>query len=453
MQRQVEEPARPEEVGNPSDEEEDEPLLIPPDDGDDDDDDEEEDDDDENDQESAAGADAAAAAAAAAEDEEAIGLLTRRLRCLFNVITFPIVPLGSLVTLSLVWMLYAAFWVELGQPCSHSLHGYAGVSLALILYIPNHAKVRSRLFDYRRERDGYQRPASVRRYDQCFHTLALLYVYGGVTLVQTCREDVGQDPHDGASAGANAASAAAAVISTCASSCPSTYRALWVYVSVVELFTFSLILPLLFLPCLYLWYLRQATADAEALAMLQERLQEEDFLFRNGGITADEVLGQLERVKFVGVAETEDDGTGGSAAASAAAPSRTFVVPWSSRDLAQAKDASGTKSCCICMSDFDVQVVEASPEDVEAGQVHIPSPESGGDEEEGAVQWEMDGADNDIIVRTKSCGHLFHRHCIGSWVGGRWQSSDHENSESASPRRRARRTTCPLCRSDLRPST
>jgi hypothetical protein len=212
----------------------------------------------------------------------------------------------------------------------------------------------------------------------------------------------------------------------------------WVYVSVVELFTFSLILPLLFLPCIYLWFLRQATADADALAMLQERLQEEDFLFRNGGVTAEEVLAELEPVKLVRVV-TEDDGNSSNSESVA----RLLVVPLNSRDLSQAKDSGETKSCCICMSDFDVQVVEATAEDLRTGNVFIES----FDEEAGGG---ANGNDVEAVVRTRNCGHLFHRHCIGSWVGGRWQGSESGGDEPPSPRRRARRTTCPLCRSDLR---
>jgi hypothetical protein len=42
-------------------------------------------------------------------------------------------------------------------------------------------------------------------------------------------------------------------------------------VATLEMFTFALILPLLFLPCIYLWFLRRGTAEAEAFAQLQDR--------------------------------------------------------------------------------------------------------------------------------------------------------------------------------------
>jgi hypothetical protein len=82
----------------------------------------------------------------------AIGTLTRRLRCLFSTITWPIVPLGTIVVLALLWVLYAASSLDLRRTCSHPLHWYALSSLILVAYIPHHAQVRSHLFQYVRER-------------------------------------------------------------------------------------------------------------------------------------------------------------------------------------------------------------------------------------------------------------------------------------------------------------
>ena len=98
------------------------------------------------------------AAAAGGEEEEsssrdgAIGNLTTRLRCLFSTITWPIVPLGTIVSLALLWVLYAASSLDLRKSCSHPLHSYALISLVLVAYIPNHSQVRSYLFQYSRER-------------------------------------------------------------------------------------------------------------------------------------------------------------------------------------------------------------------------------------------------------------------------------------------------------------
>jgi hypothetical protein len=118
----------------------------------------------------------------ATTDEEtrdgAIGTLTRRLRCLFSTITWPIVPLGTIVALALLWVLYAASSLDLRRTCSHPLHWYALASLILVAYIPHHAQVRSHLFHYSRERDGPIRPARVRMYDQFFHSVRLCSTFG-----------------------------------------------------------------------------------------------------------------------------------------------------------------------------------------------------------------------------------------------------------------------------------
>ena len=93
--------------------------------------------------------------------DETIPNVTRRLRCLFATITWPIVPLGTLVSLGLLWVLYAAFVSDMRAQCSHPLHGYAVASLVIVIYAPYHGHVRSFLFHYSRERDGPIRPARV----------------------------------------------------------------------------------------------------------------------------------------------------------------------------------------------------------------------------------------------------------------------------------------------------
>ena len=62
------------------------------------------------------------------------------------------VPLGTIVSLAFLWVLYAASSLDLHKSCSHPLHSYAVVSLVLVAYIPNHSYVRSHLFQYSRER-------------------------------------------------------------------------------------------------------------------------------------------------------------------------------------------------------------------------------------------------------------------------------------------------------------
>mmetsp|Transcript_18182 Transcript_18182/g.36612 ORF Transcript_18182/g.36612 Transcript_18182/m.36612 type:complete len:484 (+) Transcript_18182:193-1644(+) len=380
-----------------------------------------------------------------------IGLLTRRLRCLFSTITWPIVPLGTIVALALLWVLYAASSLDLRRSCSHPLHWYALASLILVAYIPHHAQVRSQLFQYSRERDGPIRPARVRMYDQFFHTICLLYVYTGVTLIQTCHEDVltadnlaellqklGVDsiPPD-------------TPMNTCAATCPNLYQALSVYVASLEMFTFALILPLLFLPCIYLWFLRRATAEAEAFAQLQDRLQEEEALLSNGGVTAGEILDSLENVKLISRPPIDNAGE-----------RQVWLLPSSATDVSIGMN-SDVKECCICMNEFCIQ--NESDGDLETG-VHedtrnIPgtnpsesSPSSTDSSTTSSVSVDIKETK---IVRTR-CGHVFHKECLAGWVSGRWQLNPQSNTgnEEATQdrrRRRARQTCCPLCREDLRP--
>ena len=124
---------------------------------------------------------------------------------------------------------------------------------------------------------------------------------------------------------------------------------------------------------------------------------------------------------------------------------------------------SSPLECCICMNDFIFQ-----QDDIESGN---------------RPDVALHSSSN--IVRTPICHHLFHQHCLQNWiVGGQWWDggnavdrnlTNHNDDESTvavtvatpllpqqqqqqrgSNRRppvRARRTTCPLCRTKLyRPS-
>ena len=277
-----------------------------------------------------------------------IAQLTRRLRCLFATLTWPVVPLGTIVSFALLWVLYASFIADARKACSHPLHWYALASLIIVGYAPHHAQARSYFFRYYRERDGPVRPTAVRMYDQLFHTMCIFYVYGGVTLLQTCREDTGHSmedvynkdepptpaPVDGQPPAEN----------TCAATCPNLYQALSVYVTTLEMFTFSLILPLMFLPCVYVWIIRRASVEADAFSQLQDRLEEEQALLNNGGLTAQEIMDSLEKVKLV------------SRPVDSSSEPELILLPVSSSDgdTSDARDGSNLKECCICMSEFQV---------------------------------------------------------------------------------------------------
>jgi hypothetical protein len=359
--------------------------------------------------------------------DDALTSLTRRLRCLFSVVTWPIVPLGSIAILGLLWLLYASFVMDRNNTCSHPIHWYAAVSLGVLIYMPFHTQIRSYFFQYDRERDGPSRPIGVRRYDQCFNTIALLYVYAGITFVQTCRDDLILP--DGTSPGDAANIDVSSLNNSCAATCPNTFASLRVYVACLELFVLSLVIPLLFLPCLYLYFVRRTMQDAEALALLRDRLREEEAMRRNGGITADEILANFETVQLMVDPRIIDH--------------RVIVVPRPRKapdtsdaeisspayiDFSKAKDCD-MKECCICMKSFKVHV----PSDIEAGATT-------------AAAADEDACDDNIVRTSKTCEHLFHERCIASWVGGRWEGRN--NPEQ----RPARHTTCPLCRRDFRPN-
>jgi len=415
--------------------------------------------------------------------EGAIGNLTRRLRCLFSTITFPIVPLGTIVSLALLWVFYAASSLDLRKECSKPLHSYALMSLLMVSYIPNHAQVRAQIFSYSRERDGPVRPARVRMYDQFFHTVCLLYVYTGVTLVQTCKDDLvlqeEQASNQSQLSSINGHSFDLTLhdkehggtpISSCEATCPNLYQALSVYVTTLELFTFALVLPLLFLPCIYLWFLQRATAEADAFARLQDRLQEEDALLSNGGVTTGEIINSLEIVKVVKRAST-----GGSSNTPKSIESNKnrnnskskesddeamnqeeveqqelWVLPLNATSSNTIGTRCLAKECCICMNEFHVQ---------DASQEGNDSSSEESDERTATTATSPPTKElEDVIVRTK-CGHLFHKECLKGWVGGMWSAAQTNNDNYFDPhsqdweKRKARQVHCPLCREDLRPSS
>ncbi len=353
-------------------------------------------------------------------ENRTLSTLTTRLRCLFAVITWPIVPTGTLAFLALLWFLYALL-LDINEPCSRPIKSFAVATIFWIVYVPTHSSIRAYLFSYDRSRDGPNRPLIVRRYDQIFHTLALLYVYAGITLVQTCREDedsipAGQKSDDTHSSGAYPG--------TCAATCPNLYPALSVYVAALEIFTLSLILPLLCLPCVYLWFLRQVTADQEALNLLQERFREEEETLLSGAptVSAGDIIDQLETVQLV---RRRDDGDQNNTNA-------VWIISKGEKKMEKGRDARGVHECAICMSDFQIK------DEDERFQPDIESGEKG----------ETEDAREEIVFATK-CDHLFHQQCIARWIGGRWQGNNNPETSSSWRRRRAKRTTCPLCRRNL----
>mmetsp|Transcript_25808 Transcript_25808/g.36175 ORF Transcript_25808/g.36175 Transcript_25808/m.36175 type:complete len:500 (-) Transcript_25808:2817-4316(-) len=397
---------------------------------------------------------------------ESIAPLTRRLRCLFSTITWPIVPLGSIVFVSLLWVLYAAFVLDARRKCSHPLHFYAVASLLLVTYAPYHAQARSYLFHYSRERDGPVRPRGVRLYDQLFHTICLLYVYGGITLMQSCDD---YHDHENGVVLDEADKEVGLTVSnynTCEATCPNIYHALSLYIMTLQMFTFALILPLLFLPCIYLWILRQASEEMSAFSDLQDRIDEEGGILSSEGVNAQELMDSLDRVKLVSRTGSQEDVT--------STDEQLVCVPVSMESSTSQMSSLISKECCICMSEFEIskegntghaleRPLENDNSSTERTRSSTSLAEEGFDQsdEERSLQSGSDSSDpvgnvcdnDNTIVRTK-CGHVFHQKCLAGWIGGRWEPSQRGfNGGEVSGRRRARRTCCPLCRHDLKPLT
>eukprot|EP00557_Chaetoceros_sp_GSL56_P005343 CAMPEP_0176488498 /NCGR_PEP_ID=MMETSP0200_2-20121128/6743_1 /TAXON_ID=947934 /ORGANISM="Chaetoceros sp., Strain GSL56" /LENGTH=536 /DNA_ID=CAMNT_0017885489 /DNA_START=229 /DNA_END=1836 /DNA_ORIENTATION=- len=339
------------------------------------------------------------------QDEDEIGIqianLTNRLRVLFYTLYIPIIPLSVLLFALLIQLLIKA---ASSPPCSYPLRFFALASFLLFLYAPNHKTIKRVLFNYSRERDGMIRPRAVRIYDQFFHMICLMYIYLDMVLVQSCREDIVNNA------------------STCSTTCPDLYSWFQRFDIVLRIFVGVLVLPLVCLPFVYIWIMRRIHTT-EALWRLHEGLEDggrgdgrrvggEDSM---GGVKVKDIMENLKRVRLVPCDEDR---------------SKVRVVgevKHGNGVVDQRKDWDTVKDCCICMCEFECKKDEENERD---------------EGEEGRSTRVKDGESSlvqDEIVQTR-CGHLFHRACIGAWIGGRnWEDS----SSLLGSNVRARRRCCP----------
>lgn len=348
---------------------------------------------------------------------EQITELTNRLRIIFYTLTVPILPLTVLLAICLGQFLAST----VNSPdCSHPLKSFATISAIFMVYAPNHKRIRRILFNYTDRQQT--RPQSVRIYDQIFHMNCFIYFYYGMALMQTCRDDL--DPTSGES--------------TCTATCPQVYKAFQRYSFVVNLFVIVLLLPLVCLPFVYLWIIRRIHTDDAWIRLNRDlRLggsQRDDDLGR--GITVKELMEGLRSVYLISVSSDRNeksDSTGarrdgyyyGSTESDHSHNEKVRIVgvekeSWSGNDTL--RDREAVKDCCICMNEYPIL------NENQALNEEILKKTLGSQE---------------VIVETK-CQHLFHKACLGGWVGGvDWEDASLQSNG------RARRRLCPLCRKDL----
>jgi hypothetical protein len=365
---------------------------------------------------------------------------TNRLRILFYTLYIPIVPLSAVLILLLMQLIFTA---AQSPPCSQPLRAFALVSFILAIYIPNHKMIKNRLFHYSRDRDGANRPRNVRIYDQCFHMVCLSYLYMDMAIIQSCREDLIPDP----SASVNAAAAAVngmvqddamGTMSSCSATCPELYQWFEKFDLILRIFAAILILPLICLPFVYLWIVRRINS-VDALFRLDPNnvgnrgREEEDYLA--GNVMIKDIMASLREVVLVHEPETETikvldassdfDPNGES--------ERGEFKSWY-------KNGNVAKECCICMNDFHYENAATTCRTVPCDKGSKNDLSTGVPDINGNINTTNSCR---IIVQTK-CGHLFHKACIGGWIGGQnWEDASLQDNG------RARRKNCPLCREDL----
>ena len=300
-------------------------------------------------------------------DTEDITQLTTRLRCLFAMLTCPIVPLAATLTLLLLWVLYSALLLDWGKPCDQPLRAYALLSAAMFAYTPHHRTAKRILFGYLRERDGPTRPWGVRVYDQMYHATCLLWMFAGISW--TSRS------------------------TTCAQTCPHLFRSTKVFVLVQTTFMSMLVIPLLCLPCIYLWLVRQAAVISANRRLLRRRKR----------VPPEKVIASF------------------------------ITIDLSNESIRQFLQG---KECCICMSDFMEEIHHStSTSSMVPVEGTGSSPNVRNDSTRGNIR--QDTSNNNIVVGViqTQCGHLFHRACIATWLKTPYSGS----------------YKCPLCREDLIP--
>jgi hypothetical protein len=157
-------------------------------------------------------------------------LATYRLRMFFSLITCLIIPTGILLGVLLIWMMISERQ-DRGNECDQPLFLYAWLSLGVFLYSPHHTSAKRIFFGYDRERDGPFRPRKVVLFDRCYQICFCVYTVLGFSWVSN--------------------------VETCDETSPHLFVAARAFVIVQCILLFLLLLPLVSLPCIFSWLMRQ----------------------------------------------------------------------------------------------------------------------------------------------------------------------------------------------------
>uniref|UniRef100_A0A6U5EXE5 RING-type domain-containing protein n=1 Tax=Corethron hystrix TaxID=216773 RepID=A0A6U5EXE5_9STRA len=347
-------------------------------------------------------------------EAEATRSTLAHLRCLFSALACPIIPLAIAMGFDLIWMIIASFkalarqhdcvshTIGIGDmtnkcgdnglvpgSCDRPLVFYTWMSFAILIYSPCHRKIKRTIFGYVRERDGPIRPRAVRYFDLLFQIVAIVWIYLGVYWTSNTV--------------------------TCQVTAPYLYMSVRTFVVIQGIFVTLVAVPVLCLPCVYVWMLRRRRGS---------RTGRENITAEEAEARAEAVLAKLEVLEYV---EEKFD------------------------------DHQFPKECCICMANFSKEVVTENKEGGEGSikelckeGCHSNSKEkegratiATGSEEQSlddtidetvtlgttTSENELEGKHEKIVITP--CGHVFHHECLGLWL----KSS----------------TVCPLCRTYLVP--
>ena len=443
-----------------------------------------------------------------------IRIITDRLRVLFFALTIPVVPLAAMLSFLILQLVYAALTspsctngvvitpndtndndnttsTSTTTTIFHPLKLYTILTILMAIYAPNHKSIRSHLFNYDPRSNNnttmIRRPRMIRFYDQLFHFICILYVYYGMVLVQSCKEDttttigttmVVPDYNNSNTNVNNINNNNMMIESICTISCPVLFDSMQRFVFILQIFAVVLLLPLICLPFIYLWILRRLNTDN---AWLQ---------FGNnggfdGGDNVEDGDGRIVHVKDImegfrnvilipNYDRDDNDGSEGDGGGKRwrnnttrengllsnqeifkqvqVVERTTTTIETNNNSTGNDeifKDWNAVKDCCICMAEFDVKDINGNnlKRNSTSMQNSIRSLISQ------TRDSSIDGiasiaSENRDIILTK-CGHLFHKDCIGSWIKGNWNIDEVDSSFHI--RVRGQRRRCPLCREDLSP--